>query len=83
MASERLTARVLIGPRSLDDRICRLMYAADTDEAWTEVWSERAWIRASILVRHVLKAPIPTPAALARFGVSTEPGEWDMEKACA
>lgn len=83
MAAERLSARILIGPRSLDDRICRLMYVRETDEAWTEVWSEREWVRASILVRHLLKAPIPAPATLDRFGVPREPGEWDAELACA
>lgn len=83
MVAERLAARVLIGPRSLDDRICRLMYVQETDEAWTEVWSDRAWVRVPILVRYVLKAPVPAPAVLKRFGVKTEPGEWDREQACA
>ena len=83
MAAERLSARILIGPRSLDDRICRLMYVRETDEAWTEIWSDREWVRAPILVRHVLKAHIPAPAILARFGVPSESGEWDVEMACA
>lgn len=71
--------RVLIGPRSLDDRICRLMYLRETDEVWAEEWSARAWVRASILVRHLLKAPSATPSALKRRGIPVERGEWDLE----
>lgn len=71
--------RVLIGPRSLDDRICRLMYVRETDEVWAEEWSERAWVRASVLMRHLLKAPSPSPSALKRRGIPIERGEWDVE----
>jgi hypothetical protein len=79
MADERLAARVLVGPRSLDDRICRLMYVRETDEMWTEVWNERAWERASLLARYVLKAPVPPAAALDRQGIPAERGEWDRD----
>ena len=77
------TPRVLIGPRSLDDRICRLMYVPETDEVWSEEWSERAWVRAAVLVRHLLKAPTATPSVLRRRGIPVEPGDWDLEPACA
>jgi hypothetical protein len=77
MIAERPTPRVLIGPRSLDDRICRLMYIRETDEAWTEEWREREWRRTSVLVRHLMKAPKPPKSALTRQGVPNEPGEWD------
>jgi hypothetical protein len=77
MIAERHIARVLIGPRSLDDRICRLMYIRETDEAWAEEWSEREWKRAKVLVRHLMKAPVPPRAALARRGIPNEPGELD------
>ena len=83
MATTFPTPRVLIGPRSLDDRICRLMYVRETDEVWAEEWSERAWVRATVLVRHLLKAPTATPSALRRRGIPVEPGEWDLEPACA
>jgi hypothetical protein len=71
------TPQVLIGPRSLDDRICRLMYVRETDEAWTEEWCERHWKRAKVLVRHLMKAPQPAKSALTRQGIPNEPGEWD------
>ena len=77
------TPRVLIGPRTLDDRICRLMYVRETDEVWAEEWSERAWVRATVLVRLLLKAPSATPTALESFGIPAERGEWDLEPACA
>ena len=77
MIAERPTAQVLIGPRSLDDRICRLMYVRETDEAWAEEWNEREWKRASVLVRHLMKAPAAPRSALARRGIPNEPGEWD------
>ena len=75
--------RVLIGPRSLDDRICRLMYVRETDEVWAEEWSERAWVRATILVRHLLKAPTAKTSVLRRRGIPVEQGELDLEPACA
>ena len=75
--------QVLIGPRSLDDRICRLMYVRETDEVWAEEWNKRAWVRATVLVRHLLKAPTPTPATLKRRGIPNEPGAWDKELVCA
>lgn len=77
MSATRAAPRVLIGPRSLDDHICRLMYVRETDEAWTEVWTDQAWQRAPLLVRHVLKAPAPAEAVLRRRGIPSEPGEWD------
>lgn len=77
MIAERPTAQVLIGPRSLNDRICRLMYVRETDEAWIEEWSERSWKRAQVLVRHLITAPTPPRSALARRGIPNEPGEWD------
>ena len=77
------TPQVLIGPRSLDRRICRLMYVRETDEVWAEEWSKRAWVRATVLVRHLLKAPTPTPATLKRRGIPNEPGAWDDELVCA
>ena len=77
--SPRATPRILIGPRSLDDRICRLMYIRETDEAWTEEWTEREWVRTPVLVRYLMKAPTATLALLARHGVPRELGEWDLE----
>lgn len=79
MNSALPTPRILVGPRSLDDRICRLMYLSETDEAWAEEWNERAWVRATILVRYLLKAPIPPAATLYRRGIPNEPGEWDVD----
>ena len=78
--SPRATPRILIGPRSLDDRICRLMYVRETDEAWTEEWSEREWVRTPVLVRYLMKAPTASRAALARRGIPREIGEWDRER---
>ena len=83
MATTLPTPQVLIGPRSLDDRICRLMYVRETDEVWAEEWNKRAWVRATVLVRHLLKAPSPTPATLKRRGIPNEPGAWDDELVCA
>jgi hypothetical protein len=77
------TPQVLIGPRSLDRRICRLMYVRETDEVWAEEWSKRAWVRATVLVRHLLKAPTPPAATLKRRGIPNEPGAWDNELVCA
>lgn len=83
MPTERPTAQILIGPRSLDDRICRLMYIRETEEVWAEVWKNRSWQRAHLLARHLLKAPPAAPGVLARFGVPGEMGELDREQACA
>lgn len=79
MMAERPAPQVLIGPRTLDDRICRLMYVRETDEAWTEEWTDRAWKRTTVLVRHLLKAPAPPKSALTRHGIPNEPGVWDLE----
>ncbi|CAN5803019.1 hypothetical protein BH23GEM6_BH23GEM6_15840 [soil metagenome] len=78
MIADRPIAHVLIGPRSLDDRICRLMYVRETDEAWTEEWCERQWKRVTVLVRHLMKAPAPPRSALRKQGIPNEPGEWDQ-----
>lgn len=77
------TPQVLIGPRKLDQRICRLMYVRETDEMWAEEWSEREWVRTSVLARHLLNAPAPSRAVLTRRGVPHEPGAWDREPAKA
>lgn len=77
------TPLVLIGPRSLNDRICRLMYVRETDEVWAEEWRKEAWVRASVLVRHLMKAPTALPSTLKRRGIPNEPGEWDAESICA
>ena len=79
--SPRATPRILIGPRSLDDRICRLMYVRETDEAWTEEWSEREWVRTPVLVRYLMNAPAASRATLVRRGIPREIGEWDQERA--
>jgi hypothetical protein len=79
MSTTLPTPQVLIGPRSLDRRICRLMYIRETDEVWAEEWSKRAWVRAAILVRHLLKAPSAPAATLKRRGIPNEPGAWDVE----
>lgn len=78
MASETPNPRVLVGPRRLKNRICRLMYAGETDEAWTEVWRKDSWQRTPLLVRDVLSAPPPQAATLARRGIPDERGEWDL-----
>ncbi len=83
MIGESPIPLVLIGPRTLDDRICRLMYVRETDEAWTEEWRERQWKRATVLVRHLMKAPPPPKSALSRRGIPNEPGEWDRAKQTA
>jgi hypothetical protein len=69
--------RVLVGPRWLENRICRLVYRQETDEVWAEQWSDGSWIRTSALVRHVLKAPPPRPAQMKRLGVPQEVGFLD------
>ena len=83
MSAEHTALRVLIGPRALEDRICRLVYRHETDEAWTEEWQDRAWVRAQLLARHLLKAPPVAGAALARFGIPNERGVLDLELAAA
>ncbi len=79
MATTSTTPKVLAGPRRLDDRICRLMYVRETDEAWTEEWSDRSWHRTALLVRHVLSAPVASASVLERRGIPAERGEWDRE----
>lgn len=74
---------VLVGPRTLDDRICRLVYRRATDEVWTEEWVGGAWVRTHALVRLVLSAPIPEASHLERCGIPLELGEWDLEAASA
>ncbi|HUE95203.1 MAG TPA: hypothetical protein VMN39_01000 [Longimicrobiaceae bacterium] len=81
MATKTLDAQVLVGPRCLDDRICRLVYVRETDEFWTEEWGSGGWFRTQALVRHVLKAPSPKPAQLKKRGIPIELGEWDREQA--
>lgn len=71
--------RILVGPRRLDDRICRLVYLGETDEAWTEVWRGDSWTRTPLLVRDVLNAPLTAVDSLARRGIPDERGEWDIE----
>lgn len=80
MASETQSPRVLVGPRRVKNRICRLMYAGETDEAWTEVWTKDSWQRRPLLVRDILSAPPPAASALARRGIPDERGEWDLER---
>lgn len=80
MAAETSNPRVLVGPRRLNNRICRLMYVGETDEAWTEVWTKDSWQRKPLLVRDVLSAPLPAAGALARRGIPEERGEWDLEQ---
>ena len=82
MMATQATPLILVGPRFLDNRICRLMYVRATDEVWTEEWRGR-WVRTTALVRHVLKAPTPKPAELKRQGVPVERGVWDRKGACA
>lgn len=80
MTPPTTSPRVLVGPRRLKNRICRLMYVGETDEAWTEVWMKDSWQRRSLLVRDVLSAPLPAASALARHGIPDERGEWDREQ---
>jgi hypothetical protein len=75
--------RVLVGPRCLDDRICRLVYRRATDDVWVEEWSDDGWVRASALVRLVLKAPPPARAQLRRRGIPLERGDLDLGQASA
>ena len=57
------------------------MYVRETDEAWTEEWSEREWVRTTVLVRYLLNAPAASRATLVRRGIPREIGEWDLERA--
>ena len=83
MGKQTVKAQVLVGPRTLGNRIYRLVYRRDTDEAWTEQWSDQAWVRAPMLVRYVLSAPTSREETLARRGIPGERGEWDREPICA
>lgn len=74
-------SQVLVGPRCLDDRICRLVYTRATDEVWAEEWQSDAWVRTDALVRLVLKAPQSKPSQLERRGIPVEVGMWDREEA--
>ncbi|HET7321598.1 MAG TPA: hypothetical protein VFI96_03815 [Longimicrobiaceae bacterium] len=74
---------VLIGPRKLQDRICRLMYVRETDEVWTEEWSADSWVRAHLLVRDLLQAPTAKRTTLRRRGIPVELGELDREQVMA
>lgn len=82
MPAKKAAPQVLVGPRCLDDRICRLVYLRATDEAWTEEWLKGSWVRTTALVRHVLKAPTPKPGQLRRRGIPLELGVWDREQVC-
>ena len=53
------------------------MYVRETDEAWTEEWDDRAWVRTPVLVRYLMKAPRASRAMLQQFGIPRELGEWD------
>lgn len=83
MTTAHATPQVLVGPRCLDDRICRLVYLRATDEVWTEEWTDDSWVRTTALVRLVLKAPSPKPAQLRKRGVPVELGAWDREEVFA
>jgi hypothetical protein len=80
MSGQQMGAQILVGPRALDDRICRLVYVRATDEVWAEEWRRGAWVKTKALVRHVLKAPPPKAAHLKRRGIPFEPGVWDREE---
>jgi hypothetical protein len=83
MAVKKIAApQVLVGPRSLDNRICRLVYVRTTDEAWAEEWRRGRWVRTDALVRLVLKAPAPKPAQLKKRGIPLEFGDWDRAEVC-
>lgn len=77
--SQKIESQVLVGPRCLEDRICRLVYARSTDEVWTEEWKD-GWVRTHALVRLVLKAPSPKPSQLEQQGIPLELGVWDREE---
>lgn len=80
MSAQKIAPQILVGPRALDDRICRLVYARATDEVWTEEWRKDSWVRTDALVRLVLKAPSPKPAQLRKRGIPLELGDWDREE---
>lgn len=80
MAAVLHSTRVLVGPRSLNRRICRLLYLSETDEAWTEVWNDHDWERVPVLARLVLNAPSTSERALSRRGIPLERGEWDQKE---
>ncbi len=77
MPALRNDPQILVGPRCLDDRICRLLYKSATDDVWAEEWRDGAWVRTTALVRHVLKAPPPKRAQLRREGIPLERGDLD------
>ena len=83
MGKQAANAQVLVGPRTLGNRIYRLVYRSDTDEAWAEQWTEQRWVRSPVLVRHVLGAPTSRESTLARRGIPAERGVWDREMVCA
>ncbi len=77
MSQSHSDIRVLVGPRVLEDRILRLVYRGATDDVWVEEWADGVWVKASALVRHVLKAPSPGRAQLRRRGIPLERGDLD------
>jgi hypothetical protein len=79
MTAQTTMPQVFVGPRYLDDRIIRLVYARTTDEVWTEEWDTGAWVRTRALLREVLKAPRPRPAQLKGRGIPAEDGLLDRE----
>jgi len=83
MATDDQSLQVLVGPRTLDSRICRLVYHRPADEAWIEEWCEGEWVRTTALVRDVLKAPVAATSQLRRRGIPTEQGIWDRAGAIA
>lgn len=83
MTAQQISPQILVGPRCLDDKICRLIYVRATDEVWAEEWRKGSWVRTSALVRLVLKAPTPKPAQLKRRGIPLEIGVWDREEVFA
>lgn len=83
MPAKKVAPQILVGPRCLDDRICRLVYVRATDEVWAEEWRKDTWVRTTALVRLVLKAPTPKPAQLKKRGIPLELGVWDREEVCA
>lgn len=79
MSASPKDSQILVGPRCLDERICRLVYRSATDEVWTEEWREGAWVRTTALVRLVLKAPAPKRSQLRKRGIPLEWGDLDRE----
>ncbi len=80
MVQSKSEAQVIVGPRSLENRICRLVYRPATDEVWAEEWQADSWVRANALVRLILKAPPADRSKLEGQGVRSEPGIWDLEE---